>query len=42
LRDVPAVAHRNEVDEAQNGRGAAGAHWHEIFTEYLSARDPSP
>jgi hypothetical protein len=20
--------------------GAAGAHWHEIFTEYLSARDP--
>jgi hypothetical protein len=40
LCDVPAVAHRNKVDEAQNGRGAAGAHWHEIFTEYLSARDP--
>jgi hypothetical protein len=24
LRDVPAVARRNEVDDAQTGRGAAG------------------
>jgi len=42
LRDVPAVTHRNEIEDGQTGRGAAGAHWHEIFTEYLSARDPSP
>ena len=37
----PAVAHR-KVDDAQTGRGAAGAHWHEIFTEYLSDRHPYP
>jgi len=24
LRDVPALAHRNEIDDAQTGRGAAG------------------
>ena len=37
LRGVPAVAHRNEIDDAQTGRGAAGRQWHDVFTEIASA-----
>jgi hypothetical protein len=38
LRDFPAAAHRNEVDDAQNGRGALASNGEAARTRMLTSR----